>query len=109
MYNLIEIKQLIGSQKAVLLYFSAHNCSVCDNLKEKIHNTFSTCFPSIKQVYLNAATSKEITSNYGIFSFPTFLVFFEGNEFFRQGRNLSINEFTKNVERIYEMVFKENK
>ena len=106
--SLDNLKQLVVSTKAVLVYFSAPNCSVCDVLKPKIQSTFDEKFPNIQQIYIHSETSKEITSNYGIFSFPTVLVFFEGKEFFRLGRNLSLANLAKDVNRPYTMLFKEN-
>ncbi len=105
--SLDELKQLIDNNRAVLVYFSATKCSVCEVLRPKIQNSFKKEFPNIKQIYINSDTSKEITSNYGIFSFPTILIFFECKEFFRVSRNLSVNEFIKNVKRPYELLFKE--
>ncbi len=99
--NLSELKQKISNDKAVLVYFSSLDCIVCDVIKSKIEISLNTNFPNIKQIYINSNTSKEITSNYGIFSFPTILVFFEGNEFFRFSRNLSINEFIQDIKRPY--------
>ena len=106
--SLDELKQLIRNEKAVLVYFSAINCSVCEVLKPKIQSSFKKEFPKIKQIFISSDTSKEITSNYGIFSFPTVLVFFEEKEFFRVSRNISIDEFTKNVKRPYELLFKDD-
>ncbi|OUR73696.1 hypothetical protein A9Q76_02150 [Arcobacter sp. 31_11_sub10_T18] len=106
--SLDELKQQILDNKAVLVYFSAPNCSVCEVLKPKIQTTFNSTFPNLKQIFMQENTSKEITSNYGIFSFPTILVFFEGKEFFRVGRNLSMTQFQKDIQRIYSLLFKEN-
>ncbi len=109
MYNSLgELKQQILDNKAVLVYFSLPNCSVCEVLKPKIETTFTHAFPNLKQIFMQKNTSKEITSNYGIFSFPTILVFFEGREFFRVGRNLSMIEFQNSIQRVYQLLFKEN-
>jgi len=105
--SLDELKQLIDNNRAVLVYFSAPNCSVCQAIKPKIKNAITQEFPNIKQIYINSDTSKEVTSNYGIFSFPTVLVFFETKEFFRVSRNFSISEFSRDIKRPYEMLFKE--
>ena len=105
--TLVELKQLIYDNRAVLVYFGANNCSVCQVLKPKIQNSFKNEFPNIKQIFIHSDTSKEITSNYGIFSFPTILIFFESKEFFRVNRNLSINELLIDVKRVYEMLFKD--
>ena len=105
--SFVELKQLIFNNRAVLVYFSAHNCSVCEAIKPKVQTAFTQEFPNIKQIFINSDTSKEITSNYGIFSFPTVLVFFESKEFFRVSRNFSVHELIKDVNRPYELLFKE--
>jgi len=106
MIDLIQLKQLIVNNKAVLVYFSGQNCSVCEVLKPKIQNSFKEEFPKIKQIYIDASASKEITSNYGIFSVPTLLIFFEGKEFYRMGKNISVHQFINDVRRPYEMLLK---
>jgi len=103
-----ELKQLIDNNKAVLVYFSAPACSVCTALKPKIQYALTHDFPNIKQIFFDEPTSKEITSSYGIFSFPTVLVFFEGKEFFRESRNISVLKLTNDIRRVYEMLFKED-
>lgn len=109
MIDFYELKQVIDSNKSVLVYFSAENCSVCEVLKPKIEKSFRKDLPKIKQIFINSELSKDITTNYNIFSNPTILIFFEGKEFYRVGRNISIQELIQNVKRPYEMLFKENK
>jgi len=106
--SLDELKQQILDNKAVLVYFHAPKCSVCEVLKPKIQTTFTHVFPKLKQIFLQENTSKEITSNYGIFSFPTILIFFEEKEFFRVGRNVSMMQFQNDIQRVYQLLFKEN-
>ncbi len=105
---LTELKQQIKENRAVLIYFSAKNCSVCEVLKTKIEEAFTIEFSHIKQIYMGENTSKEITSSYGIFSFPTLLIFFEGKEFYRVNQNISVGTFVNDVRRVYEMVFKDD-
>lgn len=109
MTDLTQLKQLIVNNKAVLVYFSGVSCSVCEVLKPKIQNTFKKEFPNIKQIFVEASASKEITSNYGIFSVPTILIFFEGKEFYRVGKNISVYQLVSDVRRVYEMLFKDEK
>jgi len=106
--SLAELKQQISNNKAVLVYFGAQNCSVCEILKPKIQTIFTPVFPNLKQIFIQENTSKEIASNYGIFSFPTILVFFEEQEFFRVGRNVSISQFQNDIQRVYGLLFKDN-
>jgi len=99
--NILEVL----NNKAVLLYFNADNCSICKVLKPKLEDKISKIFPKISFCEINSNENLELVSNFGVFSFPTILVFFEGKEFKRYGRNISLDIFEKEIQRLYEMVF----
>ena len=88
-----------------MLYFGATNCGVCQVLKPKIEDEISKKFSKIKQYYINSNQNLDIASFFNIFSSPTILVFFEGKEFKRYGRNISLDIFNSEIKRLYEMVF----
>ncbi len=98
-----EIDKYINTEKAILIYFSSENCTVCKSLKPKIKKEVSKNFPKIKLFEIKADLYKEITSNFSVFSIPTILVFFDSKEFFRYGRNLSILQFCNEVKRLYRL------
>ena len=100
-----EILEILKTSKAVMLYFGATNCGVCEVLRPKIEMNISFNFPKIKQYYINSNQNLDITSFFNIFSSPTILVFFEGKEFKRYGRNISLDIFNSELKRLYEMVF----
>ena len=56
-------------------------------------------------IYGNSNQNLELASYFNIFSSPTILVFFEGKEFKRYGRNISLDIFNSELKRLYEMVF----
>ena len=100
-----EILEILKTSKAVMLYFASTNCSVCQVLKPKIEDEISKKFSQIKQYYINSNQNLDIASFFNIFSSPTILVFFEGKEFKRYGRNISLDIFNSEIKRLYEMVF----
>ena len=100
-----EILEILKTSKAVMLYFEATNCGVCQVLKPKIEDEISKKFSQIKQYYINSNQNLDIASFFNIFSSPTILVFFEGKEFKRYGRNISLDIFNSELKRLYEMVF----
>ena len=100
-----EILEILKTSKAVMLYFGATNCGVCQVLKPKIEKNISLNFPKMKQYYINSNQNLDIASFFNIFSSPTILVFFEGKEFKRYGRNISLDIFNSELKRLYEMVF----
>lgn len=100
-----EILDILKNSKAVMLYFGATNCSVCQVLKPKIEENISRNFPKIEPIVVNSNSNLELASFFNIFSSPTILVFFEGKEFKRYNRNISLDIFNSEIRRLYNMVF----
>lgn len=44
-----EILDILKKNQAVVLYFKAENCSVCEVLKPKIEENISRSFPKLSQ------------------------------------------------------------
>lgn len=100
-----DLEQFIGSHEGVMIYFSGENCGVCDALKPKIKEVIETNFPRIEQVYIKTQENIEIASQVGVFSVPTIIIYLDGKEFLREGRNVSIVEFAAKLSRPYNMMF----
>ncbi|MCK5110450.1 MAG: thioredoxin family protein [Arcobacteraceae bacterium] len=101
--TLAAVQNIIKENSAVLLYFSGENCGVCKALQPKIKASFDEYFPKIEQIYLNAKTNQDISINFNVFSVPTILVFLDGKEQLRKGRNISIPQFIEEVKRPYNL------
>ncbi|HLV93458.1 MAG TPA: thioredoxin family protein [Aequorivita sp.] len=99
------LKEIIATEVAVAVYFSAPNCGVCHALKPKVEALFSKEFPAIKFVHVEIDKSPGISGEYSVFSAPTLLVFFEGKEFLRKVRLMSIQELQDIIERPYNLLF----
>lgn len=99
--NLANLQNSINTGEPVLIYFSGENCSVCKVLKPKIEQEISKNFPKMQIHEVKADISKEIASNFSVFSIPTILVFFDSKEFFRVGRNISVSRFIEDLKRPY--------
>lgn len=100
-----SLKEIIVSEIAVGVYFSAPNCSVCHALRPKIETLFAEDFPNIKFIHIELDKSPGIAGEFSIFSAPTLLVFLEGKEFLRKVRLMSIPELQEKIERLYAMLF----
>lgn len=100
-----EVLEVLEKSNSVLLYFGATNCGVCEVLRPKIEIETSFNFSKMKQVYINSNKNIDISSHFNIFSSPAILVFFEGKEFKRYGRNISLDIFNSEIKRLYEMVY----
>ena len=105
--TLENISNLVSSEMGTALYFSSPNCGICESLKPKIQRLISQDFPRIKFQELRSDISPEIAAHFGVFSAPTLLVFFEGKEFARYVRNLSILELKEKLKRPYDMLTEE--
>jgi thioredoxin-like negative regulator of GroEL len=96
-----ELKDIIKGEMGVLLYFSGENCNVCHALRPKFKTLFDTKFPKIRQIYLDAHENPKISTNFGVFSVPTMLVFLDGKEFIREGRAVSLYQLEEKLQRPY--------
>ena len=103
--RLTQIQKVIKEHDAVLLYVSAPNCNVCDALKPKVAELFHKKFPKIIQISANIADTPELGAQFQIFSAPAILLFFDGKEFAREGRNVSLELLQSRVEKIYNLYF----
>jgi len=100
-----ELHYLITNNPAVLLYFYNDNCAPCRVLRPKVQLMVEEEFPNVKFYLVNTEQQAIISALYGIFASPTLLVFFEGKEYIRESKNISISELHDKIERIYKMIF----
>jgi thiol-disulfide isomerase/thioredoxin len=106
--NEIEsIKKTVATTPMILLYFSGKNCAVCHALKPKIEQMMQTSFPKIKLIEIKTDEAIEACAYFGIFSLPSLLLYVEEKEFLKKGRNISVELFKQEVERIYTLYYKD--
>ena len=101
-----ELNKQIKTNDALLVYFSGEHCGVCKTLKPKIFEAFSNTYPKIKQLEIKTEENLELTRQFNIFCLPTILVFFDGNEFQRKERLISVDGLISDVKRPYDLFFK---
>jgi len=92
---------------AVLLYVTTPKCKVCKALWPKVKQLFETNFPKVELIYHNLETTPQLASRFNIMSAPVILLFFDGKEFLREGRNVSLTLLKERVEKIYNLYFEE--
>jgi len=100
-----ELRGLIGSVPAVLAYFSTPDCNVCRALKPKVEQLLAKTFPEMQSIHVDCAACPEVAAAFSVFSVPTLVVFFEGREWLRKGRSVSLAELRAGLERPYGMLF----
>ncbi|OCL84366.1 thioredoxin family protein [Arcobacter porcinus] len=101
--NLEDIKRSLEENRVVLLYFGAENCSVCEVLRPKIEDSLKENFPKIKSLFIENLI--DINVEFGVFSNPTIILMIDKKEFKRYGRNISLNIFSSEIKRLYDMVY----
>jgi thioredoxin 1 len=103
--EIIEIENLLMSKPAVMLYFYNDSCAPCKILRPKVQELISTEFPNIEFHLINSEQNAAVSAHYSVFASPAILVFFEGKEYIRESKNISISELHDKIERIYKMAF----
>ena len=97
----------IKNNDAVLVYFSGEYCGVCEVLSPKIKDAISTHFPKIKQLYISASDFKQTAANFSVFSMPTIIIYFDGKEFIKQSRHISVSGLVDDIQRPYNLFFED--
>ena len=105
-YNLNDYRELVEKAPALLSYFSTEQCSVCKVLKPKVLALISDSFPEMQTLWIDIEKSPVIAGQNRIFTAPTLLVYFDGKEYLRKSRNISLGELEIEIGRIYELMFK---
>ena len=62
-------------------------------------------YPKIKSCEIDGVKALETAAYYGVFSLPLFLLYIQGKESLRIGRNLNLIELNSNIKRYYEMIY----
>lgn len=99
-----EIINLISNNKMAVVYFTGMDCGACEAIKFKIESILKE-LPKIKSAEINGEENLELAAKYGVFSLPIFLLFIEGKETLRIGRNVNLLELEGSIRRYYEMLF----
>ncbi|MCF8303002.1 MAG: thioredoxin family protein [Bacteroidales bacterium] len=103
-----EIKQIIDSKPAVMLYFYNDHCAPCISLRPKVKEMIREDFEKMHLLFINSENHPEITSHYGVYAYPTLVIFFDGREFKRESKYVSIAQLANEISRPYGLLFGED-
>jgi hypothetical protein len=70
-----------------------------------VQELVETEFPAMEFVLINTELYPVTAAEFGVFSSPTILAFFESKEYIRESKNISISELYDKIERFYKMIF----
>lgn len=87
-----------------MLYFSAPTCNVCHALKPKLTEAVMNEFPTFVMESIDISQTPEVASHFSVFAIPTVLIFFQGREFLRKSRHMSVGEVTDAIVRPYNLM-----
>ena len=99
------MKSFIEENKICIIYFSGSECSACDVIKIKLENIIAS-YKEIKIKEVNALREKEVSAQLNVFTLPLAILYIEGKEHSRYGRNINILEFKETIERYYNFIYK---
>lgn len=100
-----QLKQKVKSEKGIVLYFKNDLCSPCLALRPKVEELIKTKFKKMSFDIMDTVKQPELSNEFNVFSNPTILVFFEGKEYIRKSKYVSISELEKDISRLYNMIF----
>lgn len=102
----LHILEEIQSQTATTVYFKGERCSVCSVLEPKIKTLLASEFPKFTFISIpESEAQSELRAQLRVFNVPTLVLFLEGKEFLRTGKNTSIMELAQQIERPYQICF----
>lgn len=98
-----NIESVIKENEIVLLYFTGMACGACEIIKGKIQQILKS-YPRIKAIEVNGESHPEVARDYGVYALPLFILFVEGKETIREGRNVDLLGLEGKFARYYELL-----
>ena len=102
--SLDELQDIRQKELAFVLYFSSPSCNVCHVLRPKLMEALEEHFPQIGRDHADISLTPEVAAEFHVFSAPTIIVFFDGREFIRKGRAVSVDGLLNEIKRPYELM-----
>lgn len=109
MYNELttseELEKVIEENIGSMVYFYSDKCAPCVSLRPKVLELVEKKFSKMKIVFVNSEKNPMMPAKYNAFTSPTLIIFFEGKEYRRESKYISIPQLAEVIERPYNMVF----
>jgi thioredoxin 1 len=105
--DLGQLRKRTDNEAALLVWFTGPGCRICIDLKPKVAGLVNGDFPEISLCEVDCERSPDVAAQYRVFTVPTLLLFFRGQEFLRKGRNFSLHELRHAIERPYRLLFQD--
>ncbi|AVK49357.1 thioredoxin [Clostridium sp. MF28] len=99
-----EIKNMISDNEMAIIYFSNKSCGACEVIRTKVEKILES-YPKVKSIEIEGEKQIEFAAINNVFSFPLLILYVNGNETIRVGRNVDLLELEKSIMRYYSMLF----
>lgn len=99
-----DLKQKVNNSGEIVLYFKNIHCPPCQVLRPKVETLIHTQFPNIDFQVIDTVENPLLSSAYNVFANPTILVFFEGKEYIRKSKYITISELEQEITRLNELM-----
>lgn len=103
--TLAQVEELIQNEMASILYFYNDHCAPCISLRPKVIKLLEEEFPEIRLAFVNSEKFPELPARFSVFSNPTIILFFDGKEYRRESKYISIPQLSAEIERPYQLIF----
>jgi len=103
--NGAELREKVNQSQGIVLYFKNDMCSPCLAIRTKVEELITTKFPKMEYIMVDTVTDPLLSNEFNVFANPTILTFFEGKEYIRKSKYISIDGLSDEIDRLYKMVF----
>jgi len=98
-----ELNEIKSSTENLLIYFYNDNCAPCLSLRPKVEDLVREKFPLMEMVYVDGKKFPQLAGEYHAFGFPVLIIFFDGKEYLRYSKYVSLMELEESIGRIYQL------
>ena len=99
-----QLEHYLAAHRGALVYFTAPDCAVCGALEPRVQAMAGELFPALALARVDCAQAPELAAQTGVFTIPTVIVYFEGQEAIRKARNFSLIELRDAIDRPYRIL-----
>jgi thioredoxin 1 len=98
-----ELNGIVKSAGNLLLYFYNDDCAPCLSLRPKVEDLVREKFPLMEMLYIDGKSFPHLVGEYHAFGFPVLIIFFDGKEYLRYSKYVSLMELEESIGRIYKL------
>lgn len=99
------MEEFINNNKIAIIYFSGSDCFACDVIKKKLEGIIRI-YKEVKMIEINAIIERKLAAQLNVFTLPLAIIYIEGKENSRYGRNIDIFEVKILIDRFYNLIYR---